>query len=136
MATAVGGLLGCFLSGIMTQYFHPKYSFLSYSFMGLVVSLNAMFLTQESEQDHLAREEQSREEERINSVENSRTSQENEAAGFWPKLGANMRHIGQAMIMPEIYMVILFFVINGLISPDFGDFGYYFMLNVCQISKF
>jgi len=42
-----------------------------------------------------------------------------------------MKHIGQAMVMPEIYMVILFFVVNGLISPDFGDFGYYFMLNVC-----
>lgn len=38
--------------------------------------------------------------------------------------------------MPEIYMVIFFFIINGVISPDFGDFGYYFMLNVCQISKF
>ena len=99
--------------------------------MGLVVSLNAMFLTQESEEDHITRDERSREEERINSVENSRTSQADEAAGFWPKLGRNMRHIGQAMIMPEIYMVILFFIVNGVISPDFGDFGYYFMLNVC-----
>ena len=45
MATAVGGLLGCLISGIMTQYFHPKYSFLLYSFMGLIVSVNAMFLT-------------------------------------------------------------------------------------------
>lgn len=40
------------------------------------------------------------------------------------------------MMMPEIFLVIAFFVINGLISPDFGDFGYYFMLNVCNISKF
>jgi len=74
MATAVGGLLGCLLSGIMTQYFHPKYSFLAYSFMGLVVALNALFLTQESEEDHISQNERSREEERINSIENSRTS--------------------------------------------------------------
>lgn len=40
------------------------------------------------------------------------------------------------MVMPEIYLVILFFVLNGLISPDFGDFSYYFMLNVVKISKF
>ena len=40
------------------------------------------------------------------------------------------------MLMPEIYFVVLFFVINGIISPDFGDFSYYFMLNVCNISKF
>lgn len=47
-----------------------------------------------------------------------------------------MKDIGKAMMMPEIFLVITFFVINGLISPDFGDFGYYFMLNVCNISKF
>jgi len=37
--------------------------------------------------------------------------------------------------MPEIYFVILFFILNGLISPDFGDFSYYYMLNVCHITK-
>lgn len=40
------------------------------------------------------------------------------------------------MVMPEMYLVILFFIFNGLISPDFGDFSYYFMLNVAGISKF
>lgn len=38
--------------------------------------------------------------------------------------------------MPEIFLVIAFFILNGLISPDFGDFSYYFMLNTCNISKF
>ena len=47
-----------------------------------------------------------------------------------------MKAIGYAIAMPEIYLVILFFLINGVISPDFGDFSYYFMLNVCNISKF
>ena len=47
-----------------------------------------------------------------------------------------MRDIGKAMMMPEIYLVILFFVLNGVISPDFGDFSYYFMLNEIKISKF
>jgi hypothetical protein len=39
-------------------------------------------------------------------------------------------------MMPEIYLVVIFFVLNGIISPDFGDFGYYFMLNVVKVSKF
>jgi hypothetical protein len=47
-----------------------------------------------------------------------------------------MKQIGYAMMMPEIYLVIIFFLLNGLISPDFGDFSYYFMLNVVKISKF
>jgi hypothetical protein len=38
--------------------------------------------------------------------------------------------------MPEIYLVVFFFILNGIISPDFGDFSYYFMLNVIKISKF
>jgi len=46
-----GGILGCFLGGIITQYWHPKYAFLIYSFMGLLVSITAMFLTKESEKE-------------------------------------------------------------------------------------
>ena len=38
--------------------------------------------------------------------------------------------------MPEIYLVVSFFMLNGILSPEFGDFGYYFMLNVVKISKF
>jgi len=47
-----------------------------------------------------------------------------------------MKQIGEAMMMREIVMVIGFFLLNGLLSPDFGDFSYYFMLNVVKLSKF
>jgi hypothetical protein len=40
------------------------------------------------------------------------------------------------MLMPEIYLVISYFLLNGLLSPDFGDFSYFFMLNVVKLSKF
>jgi hypothetical protein len=39
-------------------------------------------------------------------------------------------------MMPEIYLVICFFVLNGIISPDFGDFSYYFMFNEIKINQF
>lgn len=51
MATGLGGILGCCIGGIMTQYFHPKYSFLLYSFFGLIVSFNGLYLTKASEED-------------------------------------------------------------------------------------
>jgi hypothetical protein len=51
MATGVGGIMGCFLGGVMTQFFHPKYSYLLYSFMGLMVSINGLYLTKASEED-------------------------------------------------------------------------------------
>jgi hypothetical protein len=38
--------------------------------------------------------------------------------------------------MPEIYMTLSFFILNGLTSPSFGQFGYFFMINVAHITKF
>lgn len=43
--------MGCLCSGVLTQYFHPKYSFLGYSFMGLIIAFNGYYLTPESEMD-------------------------------------------------------------------------------------
>jgi hypothetical protein len=62
--------------------------------------------------------------------------EEDPDSGFCEKLGVNLRQIFAAMVMPEMYLVVLFFIFNGLISPDFGDFSYYYMLNVAGISKF
>jgi len=107
--------MGSFLAGYMTQYYHPRYSFLSYSFMGLVVSFIASYLTMNSERDE---------------------SDEEQEGDFLSKLTENLKQIASAIIMPEILLTLLYFVLNGLLSPDFGDFSYYFMLNVAGISKF
>ena len=51
MASGVGGILGCITGGIMTQYFHPRYSFLCYSFFGIIVAIIGSQLTKECEED-------------------------------------------------------------------------------------
>ena len=107
--------MGSFIAGYMTQYYHPRFSFLSYSFMGLVVSMIAANLTMASETDEDEPEQE---------------------GTFLEKFSENLSQIAGAIMMPEIFLVLLYFVLNGLVSPDFGDFGYYFMLNVAGISKF
>ena len=41
-----------------------------------------------------------------------------------------MRDVNEAMRIPQIQRVLLFFVICGLASPSFSDIGYYFSLNL------
>lgn len=124
MATGVGGIMGCVIGGVMTQYFHPRYSFLLYSIFGMISAVNGMQLTKESESDQVE----------LNESQDSLASQQPE--GFYAKLRLNISQIISAIKMPEIYLVILYFVFSGLTSPDFSDFSYYFMLNVIKLSKF
>jgi hypothetical protein len=100
-----------------------------------------MILTKESEQSVATQNREgeiaaSLQNESVDSDETNINERDPNESKFWRKLKKNIKHIGQAIVMPEIYLVICFFVINGLISPDFGDFSYYFMLNTCGVTKF
>ena len=102
--------------------------------MGLIVAVCGLNLSEESEADH-EDVQFNQSQSSINTIGSS-ISQQDRKNTFSYKLKENLHQIGQAMIMPEIYLVILFFMINGMISPDFGDFSYYYMLSVCHMSKF
>lgn len=54
LSTGFGGIFGCIFGGLMTQYYHPKWCFFWYSWMGLIVAISACFLTKESELDRVS----------------------------------------------------------------------------------
>lgn len=38
--------------------------------------------------------------------------------------------------MKEIYFVVIFFILKGLINPTFEEFSYFFLMSVIGVSKF
>ena len=53
LSTGVGGVIGCIFAGLMTQYYHPKWCFFWYSWMGILVTLFAFRLTKDSEKNFI-----------------------------------------------------------------------------------
>jgi Na+/melibiose symporter-like transporter len=47
-----------------------------------------------------------------------------------------MRSLWWALQRFEIIMVVLYFLIDGIITPSFADFSYFFLMNVIGVSKF
>jgi hypothetical protein len=47
-----------------------------------------------------------------------------------------MYEIAEAVKIKEFKNVLLYLLLTGLLIPSFGSFGYYFMLDVVELSKF
>lgn len=59
-----------------------------------------------------------------------------EPRGFYADLKLNISDVIQAIKIPVFNRVIIFMLLNGILIPSFGSFGYYFMLDIVHISKF
>ena len=56
--------------------------------------------------------------------------------GFWFNFKKNMAAIWWALGHREIYLVVIYFLVDGLTNPAFGDYSYFFMMNIIGVSKF
>lgn len=146
--TALGGATGCVFGGLMTQYYHPKWCFFWYSFFGLLIIVFALFLTKDSEEDiteqyiQLDSDDVSTSEEEYQSEfrrgvrqTQSGNIQDNEIQvparqGLCFNFRKNCVGIGKALVMREIYFLVIFIVAYAILSPSFADFTYYFLLDV------
>ena len=117
---AVGGFIGSLVAAYLTENYEPRYCFLFSSIMGFVIAAVASRLNVSLETEGL--------EELLDD--------QGRPVGFWAELKRNMYEIKEAFKIREYYFIILYLFIGGFLVPNFGSFGYYFMLDVVGISKF
>ena len=142
-------MVGCLLAAIFMEKYHPKYAYLGYAFYGLFLGTSCIFLSLKAEREYLPGHEpvhsewSSQLEENQTPSEAQRKRDEFEKnrlpvgkEGFWFNFKKNMRAIGGALKRPEIYCIVIYFVLDGLTSPSFSDFTYFFLMNVVGVSKF
>lgn len=131
------------------EKYHPKYAFLGYGFYGLFLGIATFFLSNEAEQEFILGEEPEPSEwssvlrDDQSPSEALREREQFEATrpkvgeeGFWYNFKRNMRHIGVALTRPEIYLVVIYFLVDGLTTPSFSDYTYFFLMNTVGVSKF
>ena len=128
MVMGVGGVVASILGGVMTQYTHPRWSFLIFSLSGLALVCAGVNLSEEAELEELPANQDG------SAIDQQQPQEENK--GFCSQLTENLRQIAYALTLKEIYMVLFFYMLQGILQPSFGEFGYFFMLTTCKISKF
>ena len=52
------------------------------------------------------------------------------------KFRKNCQAIGKAVTTREIYQLLLFFIIQGIMNPRFEEFSYFFLMDVIGVTKF
>jgi len=144
----IGGVTGCIVAAFMMDRYHPKYSFLIYGIMGLLVSIGSIFLSKEAEKDVnpgeefvsyysselLSNQTPSEAQRRRAELEAAKPPRGEEGCCF--NFKKNMRLLWWALQRREILFIVLYFILDGLTSPSFGDFSYFFLMNVVGVSKF
>lgn len=96
----------------MTEYYHPKWCILIYSCLGFFIAYSGITLNPEIDREGL-----------------------DEMEGFWKNLKRSVKDIYEIRKIPEIYKVLLYLVLTGLVRPSFNDFWYYYITNIKGFSQ-
>jgi MFS family permease len=109
----IGGITGAIISSYMTEHYHPKWCILIYSILGFFIAYSGIKLNPEIDREGL---------ESMN--------------GFVIDLKRSGKEIYEIRRIPEIYLVLLYIILRGMLVPSFGDFWYYYVINVKEFTQF
>lgn len=105
---AFGGIIGALIASYLTEQPNPRYCFLINAVVGLSITVYGCCLSPEVEG----------------------TGQAASSDGIWADVKRNCGEIKEAIMIPEFHRVLIYLLLNGLLIPSFGSFGYYFMIDV------
>jgi len=109
----VGSVIGSFLGGYLTEYLHPQWSFLFYSFFSIFVFMCASALSKEIDEKGIE-----------------------DMKGLKSEFKRSWIEIKKIKDFPEIYNTILFILLNWfLFSPSFSEFFQYYNMNVRKLKQ-
>lgn len=150
LSSTYSGIIGCIIAAVMYEnQIHPKYTFLGFGIYGFILGIAALFLNKEAEKEFFDEEELAptefsselragqtpSEAARIRRrIEREKPSRENEDVKT--SCSRNLRLVWMAICFPEVYRLIIYFVVDGLTNPTFQDFFFFFVLDVIGISRF
>lgn len=55
---------------------------------------------------------------------------------LWERIKYNAISLKDALKIKEMWQPVLFFCLAGLIVPNFGDYLYYYQINISMFTKF
>ena len=112
-ARGIGGVVGALGGGFLFKHTHPYISFLANSIFGLIVALNSIYMPDNVEDDG---------------------DFFNDDETVISRIKENYQRIKTSISTRQVYSMLLFFIINSLISPVFTQFQYYFLTDVAKIT--
>lgn len=148
LSLSLGGVIGCTGAAIVMERFHPRYAFLTYSCLGFMLAIACCFLSADAERERIDDLTDVLESEWSSELKVGQTPSEAQAerlaieesraaeAGLWMNFKQSLRLIGRSLTRPEIYRVVIFFILEGLTKPSFADYTYFFLMNTIGVSKF
>ena len=129
---SLAGVIGSTIAAITMEKAHPRWSFLIFGTFSLYVGISCIFLSSDAEKEFIRGDEpvvsewsseirdgQTPSEALKEREEFERTRPAYGEEGFWYNFKRNMRNIGWSITHPEIYLIVIFFLIDGLTNPNF-----------------
>jgi len=109
----IGGIIGGITGGLFTQYLDTHYCFYIFGLMGFFIMLSAIAMPDSIEAEQLA-------------VINM---------SLCNRVSTNFNEIKTGFKVRELRRAVVFFILLGCLVPTFGDFFYYYQLEVVGFSK-